>query len=177
MGSGGPGRFRAAWSAACEHWEEREYTVFTENQNRFTLRGKTASLGGKPDLIARRGVCGTIIDVETGKPSPSHSVQVMHYMYAVPRALGQPTTWPATTVSSSMARWPTRTTVVDIPAAAVDEQFIGNLSRLIHRLGSGRTGPEGSEQAWSAATATSRRRTVPKGAADDRVEEGATEDF
>ena len=67
--------------------------MFTENQNRFTFRGKTRgqtpSLGGKPNLIARRGVCGTIIDVKTGKPSPSHSVQFVLYMYAVPKALSQ----------------------------------------------------------------------------------------
>ena len=33
-------------------WEERGYTVYTESQNGFALRGRTATLGGKPDLIA-----------------------------------------------------------------------------------------------------------------------------
>ena len=68
----------------------RGYTVFMEGQNSFALRGRTAALGGKPDLIARKGGnTGTIIDVKTGKSSPSHGVQVMLYMYAVPRAMGK----------------------------------------------------------------------------------------
>ena len=153
-----------------EHWEERGYTVFTENQNRFTLRGKTASLGGKPDLIARTGVCGTIIDVKTGKPSPSHSVQVMLYMYAVPRALGQYNG----VIFNGQVAYPDH--VVDIPAAAVDEQFIRNLSRLIHRLGSGgpaRKVPSRMECGYCDITAAD----CAERAADDRVEEGATEDF
>ena len=41
-------------------WEERGYEVFTENQNGFSLKGKSAMLGGKPDLIARKGSSGTI---------------------------------------------------------------------------------------------------------------------
>ena len=36
-------------------WEGRGYTVYTENQNGFALRGRSATLGGKPDLIALRG--------------------------------------------------------------------------------------------------------------------------
>ena len=36
-------------------WEERGYAVFTENQNSFALRGRTATLGGKPDLVALKG--------------------------------------------------------------------------------------------------------------------------
>ena len=44
---------------------------------------------GPPDLIAREGPSGTIIDVKTGSPSPAHSAQVMLYMYAVPRAMEQ----------------------------------------------------------------------------------------
>ena len=60
-------------------------------------------------------------------------------MYAVPRALGQ---YNGVNFNGQVA-YPDH--VVDIPAAAVDEQFTGNLSRLIHRLGSGSTGPEGPE--------------------------------
>ncbi len=47
------------------------------------------TLGGQPDLIARKGDAGTIIDVKTGKPGVAHVVQVMLYMYAVPRAIRQ----------------------------------------------------------------------------------------
>ena len=51
----------------------------TEDQNSFTLRGRHAALGGKPHLIARMGNSRTIIAVKTGRPSPSHGVQVMLY--------------------------------------------------------------------------------------------------
>ena len=36
-------------------WERRGYSVLTEGQNSFTVRGSSAALAGKPDLVARRG--------------------------------------------------------------------------------------------------------------------------
>ena len=66
--------------------EADQYTVSTEDQNGFNLQGRAATLGGKPDLIARQGETGTIVDVKSGRPRPSHVIQVMLYMYAVPRA-------------------------------------------------------------------------------------------
>ncbi len=110
-------------------WEELGYSVFTENQNSFALRGKRATLGGKPDLIALRGESGTIIDVKTGKPSPSHGVQVMLYMYAVPRALGQ---YQGISFDGRIS-YPDHE--VEIPAVMVDEAFIGKVSALVLRLG------------------------------------------
>ena len=92
-----PGDFdRAGWQMAHTamvnevrgRWEELGCEVFTERQNGFRLRGESGTLGGRPDLIARRGDAGTIIDVKTGKPGVAHIVQVMLYMYAVPRAMG-----------------------------------------------------------------------------------------
>ena len=47
------------------------YTVFTEGQNSFRLRGRGATLAGKPDLIAVKGQDVVIIDAKTGKPSPA----------------------------------------------------------------------------------------------------------
>ena len=72
--------------------ESREgwgYTVYTENQNAFRLRGKVATLAGKPDLIAVNGHDAVIIDAKTGKHSPAHADQVKIYQYAVPKALTQ----------------------------------------------------------------------------------------
>ena len=43
-------------------------------------------MAGKPNLIAVKGNDALVIDVETGRPSPAHSVQVMIYRYAVPKA-------------------------------------------------------------------------------------------
>ena len=72
-----------------EQWEADGYRVFTEGQNAFALRGRSATLGGKPDLVAVKDGEGAIIDIKTGQPYPSHAAQVMLYMYAVPKALGR----------------------------------------------------------------------------------------
>ena len=34
-------------------WERKGYSVLTEGQNHFNLRGNSAVLVGKPDLVAR----------------------------------------------------------------------------------------------------------------------------
>ena len=49
--------------------EGENETVFTENQNAFTLRGSSATLGGKPDLITSSDKSGTIYDAKTGRPT------------------------------------------------------------------------------------------------------------
>ena len=67
-----------------EAWESKGYSVLTEDQNRFGLRGKTAVLAGKPDVIARKGGELVIIDAKTATPGPAHAIQVMIYMYALP---------------------------------------------------------------------------------------------
>ena len=49
-------------------------TVFIENQNSFSLRGASATLGGKPDLLTTSEATGTIYDAKTGRPSPSRTI-------------------------------------------------------------------------------------------------------
>jgi len=105
-------------------------TVFSENQNSFSLRGRTATLGGKPDLITVSDGVGTILDAKTGQPSPSHHVQVMLYMYAVPRALRQ---FGGVTFDGKVV-YPDHE--VHVPITAVDDVFKNNLSELIHRVAS-----------------------------------------
>ena len=91
-------------SAVRTAWEAKSCFVFTENQNTFRLAGTCATLGGKPDLIAladRDGeTVGTVMDVKSGKPNPSHVAQVMVYMYAVA----------STGASASTGGWSTLTT-------------------------------------------------------------------
>lgn len=113
---------------ARESLETQGYTVFTENQNSFVLRGQTAALGGKPDLIARRGSSGLILDVKTGRSSPSHGVQVITYMWATPLALRQ------YKGISFDGRVIYKDYEVEIPSRAVDDQFVQNLASLIQRL-------------------------------------------
>lgn len=151
---------------ACTH----VYKSLTEGQNRFVLRGKSAALGGRPDLVARKGGRGTVIDIKTGQPSPAHSVQVMIYMYAMPRALRQHRgiTFDGRVVYADHE--------VEIPASAVNDSFVDHLSQLIHRLAStspARRVPSPTECGFCNITSTD----CPEREAGDNLEEGATEDF
>ena len=110
------------------NWEVGGFEVDVESQNRFGLRGRTATLAGRPDIIAHREDEAVIVDAKTGNEGSSHAVQVMVYLYAVPRALER--------YRSAKLRWQVtyRDHTVRIPADAVDERFIQSLGALIRRL-------------------------------------------
>ena len=68
-----------------EEWQSHAYTVTVEKQNVFRLRGPTALLVIKPDLIVERDDVRAI-DVKTGREQAWHTVQVKIYEYAIARA-------------------------------------------------------------------------------------------
>jgi hypothetical protein len=111
-----------------EEMEHDGKVVFTEAQNAFSLKGHTATLGGKPDLITVSGDHGTIVDAKTGQPSPSHHIQVLLYMYAIPRALGQY----KGVIFDGIVVYPDH--AVHVPHAGLDAQFVEHMSNLIKRL-------------------------------------------
>ena len=174
-----PGDFdRAGWqmahtalvNEARERWEELDHTVSTERQNHFSLKGYSGTLGGQPDLVARKGNTGTIIDAKTGRDSASHIVQVMLYMYAVPRAIGKH----RDVVFDGQVAYTDH--VVDIPASAVDDSFVERLSQLIVRLASEtppRRVPSAGECRFCPITAAD----CPEREDTDVSEEGVTSDF
>ena len=102
--------------------------VDVEAQNRFELSGKSATRAGRPDLVARREDEAVIVDAKTGQENPSHLVQVMIYLYAVPKALEKYRNL------KPRGQVTYRYHTVRIPAEAVDDQFVQNLGALIHRL-------------------------------------------
>ena len=110
------------------NWEVGGYDVDVEAQNRFELRGRTATLAGRPDIISRRKDKAVIVDAKTGHESPSHTVQVMIYLYAVPKALKR------YRKAKLQGQVTYRDHTVRISADAVDEAFIENLGALIRRL-------------------------------------------
>ena len=110
------------------NWELGGFEVDVEAQNRFELRGRTATLAGRPDIIAHREDDGVIVDAKTGHDSPSHAVQVMIYLYAVPKALQR---YRETKLSGQVTY---RDHTVRVPAEAVDENFVLNLGALVRRL-------------------------------------------
>ncbi len=67
-----------------EH-ERQGYKVYAEGQNAFFLRGKAGVLSGKPDVVAVKGRAGWVIDTKTGAPKASDRIQVMVYMWALPK--------------------------------------------------------------------------------------------
>jgi hypothetical protein len=106
---------------------EANHSVSMEGQNKFSLKGKCATLGGKPDLIGLNGT-GTICDIKTGQPKPSDHAQVLIYMWAVPRALPRYQGMRF----DGLVVYPDHE--IKIPAEAVDAAFVGNLAGLIKRV-------------------------------------------
>ena len=153
-----------------EAWESKGYSVLTEDQNHFGLRGKTAVLAGEPDLVARKGGELVIIDAKAAKPRPAHAIQVMIYMYALPRAQER---YRGLTVAGQVA-YPDH--VVDIPAEAVDVAFVSNVIALITRLASetpARRVPSTGECRICEITPTD----CPERTDDRSPKEGTTDDF
>lgn len=67
--------------------KEEGYAVSVEDQNSFTWRGQSAKLAGTPDLIGILSDECLIVDVKSGAPLASHEVQILLYMWAVPKEL------------------------------------------------------------------------------------------
>lgn len=150
--------------------EQDGKVVFTESQNSFTLRGRTATLGGKPDLITVSGTQGIIVDAKTGQPSPSHHIQVMLYMYAIPKALGQ---YHGIAFDGQIV-YPDHEE--HVPNHAVSQTFVDNFSRLIQRLASqepARKVPSLLECRFCNITSGDCPQRVEDGAQDEKE----TEDF
>ena len=111
-----------------QEWEDDGHRVYVEAQNAFRLRGKTATLAGRPDLVALDDQDATIIDVKTGQEKAWHSVQVMIYQYALPLALPQ---YRNARIGGEVV-YPTHT--VRTPRGALPGQFTKELVTLIRRL-------------------------------------------
>ena len=110
------------------NWEVGGYDVDVERQNSFALHGRTATLAGRPDIIARREDNGVIVDAKTGHESPSHIVQVMIYLYAVPKAIER---YRNVKLRGQVTY---RDHTVRVEADDVDNQFVKNLGALIRRI-------------------------------------------
>ena len=139
-----------------KRWQQQGYTVLTEGQNSFNLRGSSAVLAGKPDLVARRRDEVTVIDAKTGRTTPAHTAQVLIYMYALPGVLER---YRGLSIAGQVA-YPGH--VVDIPADAVDGRFVeslGGLTRACPR----RWRPDECPALGSAGSAKSRQPTAPRG--------------
>ena len=153
------------------NWEVGGYDVDVEAQNRFELRGKTATLAGRPDIIPHREDEAVIVDAKTGQESPSHAVQVMIYLYAVPRALER---YKNAKIRGQVTY---RDHTVRVPPDAVDDAFIENLGALIRRLSAdepARRVPSRQECRFCDIAAANCPARVD---AQPETEQGTTDDF
>ena len=153
-----------------ESLENIGYDVYTENQNLFRLRGTTATIAGKPDLIGVKHHEILISDAKTGHPSPSHQAQVRIYQYAIPKALQQ--------FQGKGARGQVRYpgSYVGIPASAISAEFVGNMGALIRRLAAdepARRVPSAQECRFCDIS----KENCPARIDVDYIPEGATDDF
>ena len=60
------------------------WDVYVEDQNKFTLPGSAATLGGVADIVAVHDADGLVVDCKSGKQRDSDSMQVLTYMRVLP---------------------------------------------------------------------------------------------
>ena len=152
-------------------WKHGGFDVNIEGQNSFQLQGRSATLAGKPDLITQRDGQAVIVDVKTGQESASHVVQVMIYLYAIPRALERYRTLKLRGQATYLDH------TIRIPVEAVDDQFIQNLGALIRRFAAyepARRAPNRQECRFCDITTADCPARVDAG---PEPEDGATDDF
>ncbi len=109
-------------------WETKGQEVRVERQNSFRLRGRTATLAGQPDLIVERSNDALIIDVKSGQEQPWHTVQVMIYQWALPKAS------PRYQHARLAGEVVYRDRIKRVPRGALPGQFIEQLGSTIRRI-------------------------------------------
>ena len=154
------------------YYQRQGYQVSLDSQNAFTLRGNTATLSGRPDLVATRDNETVVVDVKVGQPSAASIAQVLLYLYALPRALKS--LYGDISLSGQVV-YPDGP--VDVPAEAVNEEFVGSLGRLMRRLSSGQ--PPRKVPSWSECRfcPISSRDCPERVEADAEQAVGVTSDF
>ena len=146
-----------------DRWIQSGYEIRVENQNAFQLRGHSAILAGKPDLLVLNKNRILVIDFKTGQELPWHKFQVMTYMYALPKAMPEYRDFKF----AGEIVYPNQTQRV--PQGGIDQGFVRDLSTLIRRVAA----PEPP----SAASATSRPPTGHKRVETVPELDTATDDF
>jgi hypothetical protein len=106
--------------------------LFAERQNSFKFKTPDGvMIAGTPDLIERTdGRRGIIYDAKTGQRAQSHQVQVMLYMYLLPRAKPE---WANFTFEGIVYY---KDGPLVIPKSAIEGSFGENLSYFINVLAS-----------------------------------------
>ena len=136
-----------------EQLSAANYAVYMEKQNSFWLQvNPDAMLAGQPDIIAAAPDGRlAIYDAKTGVPRDSDMMQVLIYMYAMPRVAGSK--WGGRTFAGCLVYGDG--TRHDIPASAINADFADALNGLLRRIASDAPAfrvPSDSEYAWCDLT-------------------------
>ena len=156
-------RHTALLARTAEWWEDHGAEV--------RLRGETAVLAGRPDLVAIRDQRIDVVDVKTGEPRPWHYEQMLLYMYALRISLDVPV---GVHLGGEIV-YPDKT--VKVGPGAVHQGFVSDLGELIRRLASDRPArkvPSGPECRFCDIGLEDCPDRVDAGA---RPEDTATDDF
>ena len=103
--------------------------VYIEGQNRFKYKRQSGLiLAGIPDVIGKRSDGVAVYDMKTGSPRTSDQVQVMIYMYCLPRCMDE---YRDVQLDGCVVY---RTHQVPIPAATIDDRFSDNLHHFLNML-------------------------------------------
>jgi len=127
----------AAWKAAhgemvrarAEELRGEGYGVFVEDQNKFSLKGQAATLGGVPDLVAVRDGQGLVVDCKSGRQRDSDAFQVLTYMLVLPL------THEACRGVSLAGEVQYRDSRLPIPSEKLNGELKGLISATIERVG------------------------------------------
>ncbi len=103
------------------------HTVTLEDHNYFVLRGRQATIAGKPDLVAIDGDRALVLDAKTGSPKRSHDEQVMLYMLA----LSAMPDYEGVTFDGAVYY---EDFVAEIPAARLDDTFTAQVRAEVDRI-------------------------------------------
>ena len=68
--------------ARAKRLQTEGWTVRVEDQNSFKLEGGSATLSGKPDIVATKDMIALIVDEKAGKAKDQYVWQVLLYMLA-----------------------------------------------------------------------------------------------
>jgi len=98
--------------------EAQGFTVYTEEQNSFTLIGATGiEVSGKPDIVAIKGTQTYVEDCKTGTPRHCDHLQVLVYMLSLPHVEGH------CKGRRLEGRIVYKNTIVDVPSSRVDDDL------------------------------------------------------
>lgn len=127
---------------AIQH-EVQGLAVYVEDDNSFTINGKTCDIGGKPDIVVEDGQ-PIIEDCKSGKRKAAHRLQVLIYMML----------YPLSTPGKSICHGqiPAGRLVypdgeVEIPSSEVNDQFKEFFRQTVARISSP-TPPSQNPSRW-----------------------------